>query len=135
LSTVAVEAAIASKTPLPGSISRVHVIIKDGQPSLSLANNGATAFALTIHMCDAAKPVPSGSACAKVPLLLKADLPLHSSGKMGRIKFRPLVAFLDHQNVQIIDGKRVEWTDFGAVLIAFEGWQFRLELLDPSDEA
>jgi len=42
---------------------------------------------------------------------------------------------LDHQNAQIIDGKRVEWTDFGAVPIAFEGWQFRLELLDPSDEA
>jgi hypothetical protein len=35
----------------------------------------------------------------------------------------------------IIDGRRVEWTDFGAMLMAFEGWQFRLELLDPSDEA
>jgi hypothetical protein len=29
----------------------------------------------------------------------------------------------------------VEWNDFGAILMAFEGWQFRLELLDPSDEA
>jgi hypothetical protein len=28
-----------------------------------------------------------------------------------------------------------EWADFGAMLLAFEGWQFRLELLDPSDEA
>jgi hypothetical protein len=35
----------------------------------------------------------------------------------------------------VIDGRRVEWNDFGATLMAFEGWQFRLELLDPSDEA
>lgn len=35
----------------------------------------------------------------------------------------------------VIDGRRVEWNDFGALLMAFEGWQFRLELLDPSDEA
>ncbi|WP_255504219.1 DUF7713 domain-containing protein [Caballeronia sp. EK] len=35
----------------------------------------------------------------------------------------------------IIDGRRVDWRDFGAMLLAFEGWQFRLELLDPSDEA
>nr|WP_244195436.1 hypothetical protein [Caballeronia arationis] len=35
----------------------------------------------------------------------------------------------------IIDGRRVEWNDFGAMLLAFEGWHFRLELLDPSDEA
>jgi len=35
----------------------------------------------------------------------------------------------------IIDGRRVEWDDFGAMLLAFEGWRFRLEMLDPSDEA
>jgi hypothetical protein len=35
----------------------------------------------------------------------------------------------------VIDGRRVEWNDFGAILMAFEGWQFRLELLDPTDEA
>ncbi|OUL95689.1 DUF7713 domain-containing protein [Paraburkholderia hospita] len=35
----------------------------------------------------------------------------------------------------VIDGRRVDWTDFGAMLMAFEGWQFRIELLDPSDEA
>lgn len=34
----------------------------------------------------------------------------------------------------IIDGRRGEWANFGAVLMAFEGWQFRLDLLDPSDE-
>lgn len=35
----------------------------------------------------------------------------------------------------IIDGRCIEWNDFGAMLLAFEGWQFRLEMLDPSDEA
>lgn len=35
----------------------------------------------------------------------------------------------------VIDGKRVNWSEFGAMLMSFEGWQFRIELLDPSDEA
>jgi hypothetical protein len=35
----------------------------------------------------------------------------------------------------VIDGRRVDWTDFGAMLMAFEGWQFRVDLVDPSDEA
>ncbi|MGF6507862.1 DUF7713 domain-containing protein [Paraburkholderia sp. 32] len=35
----------------------------------------------------------------------------------------------------VIDGRRVDWSDFGAMLMAFEGWQFRIELVDPSDEA
>ncbi len=35
----------------------------------------------------------------------------------------------------VIDGRRVDWTDFGAMLMAFEGWQFQVDLVDPSDEA
>jgi hypothetical protein len=35
----------------------------------------------------------------------------------------------------IIDGRRIEWAEFGAMLLAFEGWQFRFEMFDPSDEA
>jgi hypothetical protein len=35
----------------------------------------------------------------------------------------------------IIDGRRIDWADFGAMLLAFEGWQFRFEMFDPSDEA
>jgi hypothetical protein len=35
----------------------------------------------------------------------------------------------------IIDGRRIGWADFGAMLLAFEGWQFRFEMFDPSDEA
>nr|WP_235516615.1 hypothetical protein [Caballeronia cordobensis] len=39
------------------------------------------------------------------------------------------------QPCTIIDGQRIKWNDLGAMLLAFEGWQFRLEMLDPSDEA
>jgi hypothetical protein len=35
----------------------------------------------------------------------------------------------------VIDGRRIDWADFGAMLMAFEGWQFRIELVDPGDEA
>jgi hypothetical protein len=35
----------------------------------------------------------------------------------------------------VVDGRRIDWNDFGAMLMAFEGWQFRVELVDPSDEA
>lgn len=35
----------------------------------------------------------------------------------------------------VIDGKRVDWGEFGSLMMTFEGWQFRMELVDPSDEA
>ena len=35
----------------------------------------------------------------------------------------------------VIDGKPITWDAFGHMLMSFEGWQFRMELLDPSDEA
>ena len=34
----------------------------------------------------------------------------------------------------IIDGRRVEWDELGRMLMTFEGWQFKLEVCDPSDE-
>ena len=35
----------------------------------------------------------------------------------------------------IIDGKAVTWDDFGRILMTYEGWQFKLDIYDPSDEA
>lgn len=35
----------------------------------------------------------------------------------------------------VIDGKTVTWHDFGRILMTYEGWQFKLEIYDPSDEA
>jgi hypothetical protein len=34
----------------------------------------------------------------------------------------------------VIDGRRVEWDELGHTLMMFEGWQFKLEVRDPSDE-
>ncbi len=34
----------------------------------------------------------------------------------------------------VIDGKEVTWEEFGRMLVTFEGWQFKLELFDRSEE-
>jgi hypothetical protein len=34
----------------------------------------------------------------------------------------------------VIDGRRVERDELGRMLMPFEGWQFKLEVRDPSDE-
>lgn len=34
----------------------------------------------------------------------------------------------------VIDGKAITWDDFGRILMTFEGWQFKLEIYDPSEE-
>jgi hypothetical protein len=34
----------------------------------------------------------------------------------------------------VIDGREVSWEDFGRMLMTFEGWQFRMEIVDPSEE-
>jgi hypothetical protein len=34
----------------------------------------------------------------------------------------------------VIDGRPVDWEELGEKLMCFEGWQFRLEMVDPSDE-
>ena len=39
-----------------------------------------------------------------------------------------------HRPCVIIDGRRVEWDELGRMLMPFEGWQFKLEVCDPSDE-
>jgi hypothetical protein len=33
-----------------------------------------------------------------------------------------------------IDGREISWEDFGRILMSFEGWQFKLEIVDPSDD-
>ena len=34
----------------------------------------------------------------------------------------------------VIDGEEVSWEDFGRMLMTFEGFQFKLQLADPSDD-
>ncbi|MCP3712409.1 hypothetical protein M3I54_36715 [Paraburkholderia sp. CNPSo 3274] len=39
-----------------------------------------------------------------------------------------------HLPLVVVDGKEVSWDDLGRMLTSMEGWQFRLEIADPSDE-
>lgn len=34
----------------------------------------------------------------------------------------------------VVDGREISWEEFGRMLMAFEGWQFKLEISDPSEE-
>jgi hypothetical protein len=34
----------------------------------------------------------------------------------------------------VIDGREVSWEEFGRMLMTFEGWQFRMEIGDRSEE-
>jgi hypothetical protein len=34
----------------------------------------------------------------------------------------------------VIDGREVSWDEMGRMLMSFEGWQFRLEIRDRSEE-
>jgi len=50
----------------------------------------------------------------------------------GRVSCDP--ASDDRVPVLVIDGRDVSWEQFGQMLMAFEGWQFKLEIKDPSEE-
>lgn len=51
----------------------------------------------------------------------------------GRVAFDPESE--SHMPMVVIDGKDVTWDAFGQMMRSFEGWQFRLDLVDRSDEA
>ena len=40
----------------------------------------------------------------------------------------------DHAPVVVVDGREISWDDFGRMLMTFEGWQFKLEIRDISEE-
>ncbi len=40
----------------------------------------------------------------------------------------------DRVPVMVIDGREISWDEFGRMLMMFEGWQFRMEICDRSDE-
>ena len=43
-------------------------------------------------------------------------------------------SFVDRTPLIIVDGREISWEQFGQMLMTFEGWQFKLEIIDPSDE-
>jgi hypothetical protein len=34
----------------------------------------------------------------------------------------------------VIDGREIHWDEFGRMLMTFEGWQFKMKIVDPSEE-
>ena len=36
--------------------------------------------------------------------------------------------------VVVVDGREISWNEFGEMLLTFEGWQFKLEIFDRTDE-
>jgi hypothetical protein len=40
----------------------------------------------------------------------------------------------EHMPLVVIDGGEVSWHDLGRMLTTTEGWQFRLDITDPSEE-
>ena len=40
----------------------------------------------------------------------------------------------EREPVMVIDGREMSWDEFGRMLMSFEGWQFRMEFSDRSDE-
>ncbi len=51
----------------------------------------------------------------------------------SRLKEDRAVGRFGHENL-VIDGREVTWDQFREILNCYEGWQFRLEVLDPSDD-
>ena len=39
-----------------------------------------------------------------------------------------------HTPCVVVDGQEISWEEFGRMLSSLEGWQFKLEILDRSDE-
>ena len=50
----------------------------------------------------------------------------------GRIEWDESLA--GHLPLVVVDGKEVSWDDLGQMLMSMEGWQFRLDIADPSEE-
>lgn len=40
----------------------------------------------------------------------------------------------DSEPVMVIDGREISWEEFGRMLMSFEGWQIKLDIVDRSDE-
>ena len=52
----------------------------------------------------------------------------------GRIEYNDNYSDTEHDKSFIIDGKRITIEEFIKMLEAYEGWQFKFEILDPVDD-
>ena len=49
-------------------------------------------------------------------------------------RFESDLSLDDYMPSVVVDGQEISWEKFGRMIRSFEGWQFKLELLDRSDE-
>ena len=59
-------------------------------------------------------------------------LQIAESTVRGRIEWDDSAA--ERTPLVVVDGREISWDDFGRMLMAFEGWQFKLDISDPSEE-
>ena len=52
----------------------------------------------------------------------------------GQITCTPDSVDFDRNPMLIIDGKEISWEDFGQMLMTYEGFNFKLQIFDESDE-
>lgn len=67
------------------------------------------------------------------------DLEKHEGGRMlpHARPTRGHIEYAEHDDgpAVVIDGRTLSWAEFGHLLGSYEGWQFRLQIVDPTDEA
>ena len=53
---------------------------------------------------------------------------------VGRVEWNDDDSDTEYENIFVIDGKRITFETFATMLRTFEGWQFKMEIIDPSND-
>lgn len=59
---------------------------------------------------------------------------LRGKSVRGRVDYDPQREHGPSLPVIVLDGRTFQWEEFGAMLMSFEGWDFRLSMLDATEE-
>ncbi len=58
------------------------------------------------------------------------DLGLHIIDQTVRGRIESSCSDFDSDPIIVVDGQEISWTEFGRMLMSFEGWQIKLEIVD-----
>ncbi|MBI3054588.1 MAG: hypothetical protein HYY77_11200 [Betaproteobacteria bacterium] len=98
------------------------------------------------HISVGQRPIPDASTVNMKPLvermrrslsvkhLVQSEHGLQIAGQTVRARIESDQTTDERMPLLVIDGRDVSWEEFGRMLMTFEGWQFRLEIGDRSDE-